>query len=147
MKTTSFEQIVISYSTVSYELSRKLERIFLNNEVKRNSYFGWLKKSAILVERAACENNGFEDVIAAFTLDEILEMLPVIKKEDITYYPLIHRSVGNLYCAFYVDYHINRHLYIRPHWEKNNPAEAAGQLLVWCIENGYVKPEELNATI
>jgi len=119
----------------SLKLSKKLLELGVKHLLEDNFYYNDEKYITWGSEQV-------DSICVAYTLDEILEMLPVIKKEDVNYYPLVHRSVDNLYCAFYADYHINRHLYIQPQWDKN-PAEAAGQLLILCIENGQIKPEEL----
>jgi hypothetical protein len=115
--------------TTSYELSKKLKKLGLHQD----SYFYWINENKkIYYEGLDYEKNP----IAAFTLDEILEMLP----HYIARYNLHMRCTNQRYEIGYFDINdiwLNLLIY---KFDKN-PAEAAGQLLVWCIEHGYVKPE------
>jgi len=136
--------------TIGIEIAKKLKKLGVNQSI---AYMHWVKEIEVEQEKIYqlpfqqfCYKGSIKDSFAALTLDEILDMLSVIKKESVNYHPLIQKVFDNLYCAFYADCNINRHLYIEPQWGKN-PAEATGQLLMWCIENEYVKPEELNATL
>jgi hypothetical protein len=82
---------------------------------------------------------------AAYTLDEIVGMLP---PEIVT-----NHDPYESYC-FYMNYDCELEFetrYTENGGLKNlitfvhkNPAEAAAQLLIWCIDKGYLKVEELN---
>jgi hypothetical protein len=98
-----------------------------------------------------------ESICAAFTLDEILEPLPNIildgKESPKTPYELYMRKWQEIEgCGFgfsyvYFQSCFKSEIFIGFH--DKNPAEAAGRLLVWCIENGYVetgKKEKENAS-
>ena len=131
--------------TTSYKLSKKLQKL----GVKQESYFYWqLDKEQQALITAKEMNISYTDtlikneIFSAFTLDEILEMLPSILygiySEEIIKHAhfdlsLIKGSSG------YQFLYINKN-FILEEFTNPNPAEAAGQLLAWCIENGYVKP-------
>jgi hypothetical protein len=85
-----------------------------------------------------------ESICVAFTLDEILELLPdVIEKHpfdiDIPFkFVLGKNNKHNLYFAAYIDSFYDEDIFFVS-FNHKNPAEAAGQLLVWCVENGHVE--------
>jgi hypothetical protein len=119
--------------TISFEIVEKLK----NLGVKRKSYIDVGKEWT-----------------PYYTLDEILEMLPAnIKdynapcgKKGVIFYVLT-LTKSNYYC---ISYDCTGGCETCPcekecitFTDKENPTEAAGKLLAWCIENGHVKPEEL----
>jgi hypothetical protein len=133
--------------TTSYETSKKLKELGMqqfpfeyayDNEgnLHYKEYIGYLtgKMSASHTR--------------AYILDEILEMLPyeVITKTEFNTFDwrLQIDKYRNNYIIKYqgiLSYNSNAIVVKK---SSENPAEAAGQFLVWCIENGYVEPEELN---
>jgi len=82
----------------------------------------------------------------AYSLGEILEVLPEAIKIPCP-------NISNAYHEYRLQLCKNNSNYLFAyHWEDGslrdfynsavyykNPAEAAGQLLVWCVENGYVE--------
>jgi len=119
--------------TISYELAEKLNKL----GVKRHSCIGFPKED-----------------IHVYTLDEILKMLPAnIKEKTICGKPgtvpyVLSLIKSNFYCASYdclggcENCNISE-LACITFSNKENAAEAAGELLAWCIEKGHVKPEGL----
>jgi hypothetical protein len=94
-----------------------------------------------------------------YTLDEILEVLPASVEKNIEpYYLNTEKGVySNLYRCGYFEGFDSLAVRIATDAKGNarstkyiketihiNPAEAAGELLAWCIENGYVDPSTLN---
>jgi len=129
--------------TTSYELSKELKEL----EVKQRSFSCWTDylsfrtdPSPYLVVSSDYICN--EDFYAAFTLDEILDMLPnIIYMDNLDIFLDFQKCGAEPPYAYYAAYNgLVKTCY--DEFEHQNPAEAAGQLLVWCIENGYVKPEE-----
>jgi hypothetical protein len=102
-------------------------------------------------------NSGFGGAYAAYTLDEVLEMLPknIISTCDnrreshgeinyllnLTTLDKYTYDVG-YYCIGCLSVDIGSGCGLMAS-SNTNPAEAAGELLAWCIENGHVKAEEL----
>jgi hypothetical protein len=89
------------------------------------------------------------DVLPAYTLDEILEMLP----DEIKGYDLTLSKRKNEFLLDYFTYY-DGYVYLCEltsekefSFQNKNPVEAAAQLLIWCIENGYVTKEETNNEI
>lgn len=160
----------------SFELSKKLKEL----GIKQASSIKWLilttyKRPQLFVHYQKIttilnvyyeymfEKSKLKEEYAAFTLDEILEMLPVYLKghpcatipEATADYELKFRKENNYILKGYsITYETwrcsecnyistcNKHVKVPRYECENNPAEAAGQLLVWCIENGHVKLEE-----
>jgi len=83
--------------------------------------------------------NNKDILYMAYTLDEILAMLP-------TNVRLYHLDDSRKYRDYeFCLYALNGGGVTSLKSTVNkNPAEAAGQLLIWCIENGYVKVEDSN---
>ena len=130
MQTTEFETS-IKLKKLGILQTATFEHVDHKYIPKSNLNYGFrLKKSDNLYSEDAI----FAD---AYTLDEVLDMLP----RDILYSFGI-KDCNNDYKAYFEinDYDEYKEKDIR----HKNPAEAAGQLLVWCIENDYVKVEELN---
>lgn len=89
-----------------------------------------------------------------FTLDEILEMLPANimtqtpcgKPGVVSYVLTLIKS--NFYCISYDCMGGCEECPCKSELElitfsNKNPAEPAGELLAWCIENGHVKPSDI----
>ena len=80
--------------------------------------------------------------VKAFTLDEMLELLPftigmcglVIEKTLTSEYVCGYFNALTVFASLNFVHKIT----------SKNPAEAAGQMLIWCIKKGYVKVEDLN---
>lgn len=133
--------------TTSPELSKKLEELGINQK----SHFWWCfgvsncsKTAYIATENEIMASDGLtcKPQFKAYTLDEILEMLPsTINYEHEKICLIVDKNhVLDLY-VFGYDYKYNPYYIDRMvcNFRNKNPAEAAGQLLVWCIENGHVK--------
>jgi len=86
----------------------------------------------------------------AYTLDEILSMLP----KSIKFHHFIRRKSKEFAtCYLNLNYGIDEDKCrvglrdgadILIEFIYENPADAAGRLLAWCIKNGHVKVEDLN---
>jgi hypothetical protein len=134
---------------ISFELSKKLEEL----GITRHSRFKYgvcfeddTILSANIIDKKLYNNSvvySLKEVYPAYSLDEILELLPFSidnrKISDNYYFLLMGKRPENkviTYVCGYDDIQTDTCL----HSVLNqNPAEAAGQLLVWCIENGYVE--------
>jgi hypothetical protein len=109
---------------------------------------GWFlvgKETKILIPLFEMPHKKYTDykfIAVAYTLDEILDMLP----DSISKYHLYIDKNDEEYDINYAQWHSIDIGYVDLASIQNNtnPAEAAGQLLAWCIEHGYVKPEKLN---
>lgn len=76
-----------------------------------------------------------EKVIPAFTLQDILELLPY--KTVASYLHIGRKSFsGNI--QFYVEYS-NFGGYAVSHFRSESLIETAYEMLCWCIEEGYIK--------
>lgn len=132
--------------TIRFETAKKFKELGL----KKESFAMWRCRPKANSDTAhiipqACINESYQETNAdilypAYTLDEILEMLPAkIGEEDNEFYLNIHVISGNCYkYEIYYDGNIGEDIL------NENPVEAAAQLLIWCIENGYAKVEEIN---
>ena len=88
----------------------------------------------------------------AYTLDEILSMLPksikfhhfILRKdkEFATYLLNIDYCIYEHKCQCRICLRDDADILIE--FVHENPADAAGKLLIWCIKNGHVKVEDLN---
>jgi hypothetical protein len=105
-------------------------------------------------------NNGFGGAYPAYTLDEILEIEILPKNiytncddkqygsnSDVVYH--LNLTTLDKY-TYYIGYGCIGCTAVAPGdgcylagFSSENPAEAAGELLAWCIENGHVKVEDL----
>lgn len=140
--------------TTSIELARTLSKL----GVRKVSYMKHLEGEILreLLPEFTAPPEPNMRIIAAYTLDEILEMLPanidektLCGKEGTVQYVLTLTKSNSYYFSYdclggceYCDPFEGERACIT-FANKDNPAEAAGELLVWCIENGHVKPEEL----
>jgi hypothetical protein len=137
----------------SLELSKKLEELGItkHSTFKYGVFFeDNIILSANIIEKKLYSNleaYSLKEVYPAYSLDEILELLPNIifdgKESPKTPYELYMRKWQEIEgCGFgfsyvYFQSCFKSEIFIGFH--DKNPAEAAGQLLVWCIENGYVE--------
>lgn len=127
---------------ISCELAKKLKQ----SGIKHKGHFEWIIVKSFgrpilcgLEKKYEVESDGLQikKIYPAYTLDEILEMLPSsIENKDGIYYRLSIISKWQPADGFIFRY-------CKPEFYHDNPAEAAGQLLIWCIENDYVKPESI----
>jgi hypothetical protein len=143
--------------TTSFELSKKIKELGFIREsdhtfIQQLGIKAISKESLSLLTQLETETaspyfKAPKDLyINAYTLDEILEMLPVYVHVicncdcDCDSHNELHMgiSVHNGIRGLYIGYGD------KVSFDNKNPAEAAGQLLVWCIENGYVVTEENN---
>lgn len=109
--------------TIDFELAKWLKE----HGIKQGRDFYYINNKYVVWDPE------HEDAIcSAFTLCEILEMLPTFLPDDRRF--VFYRGVND-YCSYYDGQCVNE-------FRHKNPAQAAGLLLKWCIENGYVKPEE-----
>ena len=141
--------------TIELETAKKLKELGLKN--KSFSFWrlrnGGEEKGYKITHDTINANylkNNKDILYMAYTLDEILEMLPA---EIITcrneYELILGKDVCDnepavSYTRFEADDDYScmwKHL---AGFGNKNPAEAAGQLLIWCIENGHVKIEDIN---
>ena len=79
----------------------------------------------------------------AYTLDEILDMLPssiVINQQrfDLIIEKLTEKTTNQHWYAFSYNGSSDAATVYK------TATEAAGQMLIWCIKNGHVKVEDLN---
>ena len=83
-----------------------------------------------------------EDDIKAFSLQDIIELLPpqLIHKEKNIY--LNFENIGKEYGFYYVDCDFEIYIY----FNNTNILQAAYKMLLWVIENGYLKTKQ-NALI
>lgn len=76
-----------------------------------------------------------EKVIPAFTLQDILEMLPY---KIVASYLNIGKKSFSGDILFYVEYS-NFGGYASSHFRSESLLDAAYEMLCWCIENGYIE--------
>jgi hypothetical protein len=122
--------------TISCELAKRLDKL----GVKRNSSFLHGIDGDILSKRTMCSINKYfsatpDNLYPAYTLDEVLEMLPESIEDE---FALEVDKNSKIYYFYYLNPLDKTAIYF-----DTNPAEAAGYLLVWCIESGHVKAEDL----
>lgn len=110
--------------TTEYKTSKKLKELGVKNE-ELIKYLG----ANLLTDPSA------------FTLDEILDMLPAsLLAEDEWYHLVIEKEPFDPDKTEYkVVYEAADPYYQLACGEHENPAEAAGLLLAECIEKGYIK--------
>lgn len=135
--------------TINYELVKRLsEKDFFYNK----SLCGWTADTQFLYIYMMFDC-GNRKSYPAYTLDEILGFLPAFitqKSEKIFGFPAslprkfqltIHKDAKNDYSFMYFNPNLENNRGKGSLYHKN-PAEAAGLLLEWCIDNGHVKIEE-----
>lgn len=134
--------------TTSYKLSNKLFKL----GVRVKSYMVYL--SGIHAEPElipACMTPGLPSTeeVNAYTLDEVLEMLPIIISCPLPYYNYNYQSIpvkgkDDIYISEYnLITHIGSPQSELVSFTSTIRPEAPALLLAWCVENGHVKPEEL----
>jgi hypothetical protein len=134
--------------TISFELAKELEKL----GIKQDSYFYWLilpvYNTPELLTYKEYKNSIYEtdkcELCPAYQLHEILEMLPqhITYKKDCEAFFDLYKCGSNtdyLYEINYSDIDNNILNVTDKDFEEENPAEAAGNLLLWCIENKYIK--------
>jgi len=129
--------------TIEFETAKKLS----NLRVGKAGYFWWYYKGNeeksydIVPDRIIAHVDPYlwNRKCYAYTLDEILAMLPT----DVRLYHLDDSRKYRDYefCLYALN---GGGVTSLKSTVNKNPAEAAGQLLIWCIENGYVKVEDSN---
>ena len=78
-----------------------------------------------------------EDDIKAFTLQDVIELLPkVIKKDGLHLYFNIKTTYSGWYSAEYSFY---QHSQFDLSFTRENILDAAYEMLIWVIENGHLK--------
>jgi len=138
--------------TISSELSKELEEL----GVKQDSYCVWffehennLEKEPYLIPKISLPDiiDDNTEIYAAFTLDEILDMLPLRLEIQIdndslplTNYLNISKWGDSDYYTFTYNHRTyNLNLCMTDVYnDSKNSTEAAGRLLKWCIENNYI---------
>lgn len=143
--------------TTSPELSNKLIKLGITRkEQSTNEYLWWCFgvkgdfDTAFLELTSNLEGSCHlytETKCPAFTLDELLEMLPYKIEQKIEWFLSLDKTISDRYKIAYFagfdyrDFDAREDAILgdgNAFAVHENPAEAAGQLLVWCIENGYV---------
>lgn len=135
--------------TISVELAKKLKEM----ELIRPAFFSWVHNyfpgskiygQFVLTYLADPAHTA---TYPAYSLDEILEYLPKcipIKHKVDCFFRLHLLEEWGVRKEYYIEYY-------QPSYEgdvvmitrrNKNAAEAAGELLLWCIENGYIKTEK-----
>jgi hypothetical protein len=153
--------------TISFDLAKRLAGLAVNQP----SYFIW-HKCCILSDDELPELKVFsteicayikDEIYLAYTLDEILEMLPPLEISDGIYSWTLNGEGGFLSSGFnkkdeFIENILEKGEYgisyekiwqgdrmdIMKRFINKKPAEAAGELLAWCIEEGHIKPEKIN---
>lgn len=79
------------------------------------------------------------DSIPCWSLSSLLSVMPFIEENKILYNPLLTKSEF----GYYITYSSKESKYIwRGSGIYKTPAEAAYNMVVWLIENGYIKTEK-----
>jgi hypothetical protein len=154
MQTTSFElskklkEVGIKFSCPTYYWCYYIGQIhlFRNSINSSDNAYDPISNVLYITERHQIRPEK-EEGIVAYTLDEILEMLPSyidIKNapaEEAIFRLSFFKDIDKkLYCFYFASCQIKYKN--MGEYSNRNPAEAAGQLLIWCIENGYVKVDK-----
>lgn len=130
---------------VSLELARMLKEL----GVKQESYFYWCScHDCIFTEEGMCEHLGkllFNDKLSAFTVAEILELLPKDHSISISQWMddgAYGRYEKPVFIGWIVGYCKNpKTKQVVYHSGRDNSlADAAAKLLITLIEKGIVKP-------
>lgn len=139
--------------TTSFELSKELNKLQKINYRDADSYLYWVtdEESDSYSLLTFDEINVWHDslkrpIYPAYALSEILEMLSweilcIIGEKDCGY----TRPIIDCKLDFFKDLTNNGNAYTFSYkgavseFTHQNPAEAAGMLLKWCIENEYIK--------
>jgi hypothetical protein len=116
------------FKTISYKLAKELKDL----GVKQESELYQLPDRIISYDLL----DQYPTDLSAFMLDEILDMLPEISSYTLTVKRGNALQNKNLYYCLYRGTSGTGALYAEMH---KNPAEAAGLLLKWCVENGHIK--------
>lgn len=133
--------------TISLKLAKKLKEAGF----KVDSCFSYVptgKCGEMVLSFSESDIRPYTLFTPAYTLDEILEFLPsfIRNPESINdFFDLLlsKNCTSNNHRSFSCYYLNEDGQTFKDIWFRNlNPAEAAGKLLLWCIENGYVKPNE-----
>ena len=137
--------------TIEFETAKKLKELGITPILKYQMTWYKIGETRVLSEtfnQLNC-NKGYILIGAALTLDEILDMLPVRIETNYAYYfvnldkyPDKDKIIS--YCICYVRNNLLDDKSVLKEFTHANLAEAAGQLLIWCIENGHVKIEDIN---
>lgn len=164
--------------TIKFETAKKLQDL----NVKKKGYFSYVEyffysdTHIIIMPTSDKLTVGLSFKALAYTLDEILKMLPIFiytRYDECNKIVSVHapnikvnfevyrayleftkcsedediECLDNESIAYRMNYTDIDELNLQnnfPEFIHENPAEAAGQLLIWCIENGCIKVEELN---
>lgn len=143
-----------SKQVLSIEQMRRLQKLGVDTSTA--SWFYDLKHGGDLdgvkyperLSQYIQDSNG----IGAFTLQDILEIMPVLyptmkngkrilvdsSREDsgCHYQPTIFHSEDGWFCSYFDSEELMDE---RTSDSYNNPLDAAYEMLCWCIENGYIK--------
>jgi len=139
--------------TISAQLAKKLK----DKDFCEDAFFCWtlpeIGKSLEMILVISQKNAPF--CTPAYTLDEILDFLPDVISNNESYFLTLEKVTilpkfepqDNRYLLKYCFHHgvedsdaAEEEIII--HKKHQNPAEAAGELLLWCIKKGYVKTDE-----
>lgn len=141
--------------TISFKLAKELEKLGF----KQSSYFYWLilpvYNTPVLLTYKEYKKSIYEtdkcELCPAYQLHEILEILPYSINitagiDDSLLELFFWKSYGDYKIGYKIaDSQFAHEFHSILIIEHNSLTEAAGNLLLWCIENNYVKVEELNS--
>lgn len=121
----------------SLEWAKELRKLRLKSE----SFFHY-DKHALPSERIVHDPLSFSEGIRAYTVTELLEMLPnEIGREE---YSLSFHKTDDEYNAIYDLYSHDIYWLGGSSFSDKKAADALARLLIWCIKEGHVTIEELN---
>jgi hypothetical protein len=138
--------------TIDLELAKKLQSVCNEKGIKMpNSEDVWAKKryhtspyiiygeEGVYPKWLIHATDAYAILAPAYTLDELLEILPATIQADNEEHTVYFKSViwGLNSDQWYVGY-----IYLDEHYKwfaDTNPCDAAGKLLIWCIQEGYLK--------
>ncbi len=124
----------------SLDLSKKLVETAEKKGYKLPKSFmcwAWHEKNPTLLQYSTCGDDLKCLSIQAYSLDELLAMCPKtiwVEYELILQYSRINKT----WIAFYEDY---EHRY-KKYCTNNNVINCVCELLIWLLDNGYLKGEE-----
>lgn len=98
----------------------------------------------------ACDDNGYKpedvNVVPAWSLGALFDLMPTIHKFEEDYLPNLssctYRKNNKKYCCSYQAEMSNGSVVELKPFIADNPLEACFNMVVWLLENGYIKNEK-----